>query len=136
MFRVKRIYDKPAATDGYRVLVDRLWPRGLSKQQARADLWLREIAPSHELRKQFAHRHERWVEFQQRYATELQGKEDLLAQLRQLERKHGCVTLLFAAKDTRRNNAVALAGFLKKHRQLPAQKRLRRSSDPAKTRLH
>lgn len=129
MFRVKRVYDRPAAADGYRVLVDRLWPRGLSKQNARVDLWLRDIAPSHELRKQFAHRQERWAEFQRRYAAELKGKKELLAQLRQLERKHGRVTLLFAAKDTRRNNAVALAGFLKKRRQLPAQRRLRSSGN-------
>ncbi len=116
MIRVKRIYERPAESDGYRVLVDRLWPRGLSKQRARVDLWLREIAPSHVLRKRFGHKPEHWGEFQRRYAVELRQKQDLLAQLRQLEHQHGRLTLLFAAKNTRLNNAVALAAFLKKRR--------------------
>lgn len=112
MWKVKRIYNAPARTDGYRVLVDRLWPRGLTRQRAHVDLWLRDVAPSHILRKQFGHRPERWKEFRRRYAEELKQKPALLAQLRQLEREHGTVTLLFASRDERRNNAVALARIL------------------------
>ncbi|MCL6565811.1 MAG: DUF488 family protein [Acidobacteriia bacterium] len=123
MWKVKRIYDAPARTDGYRVLVDRLWPRGLTRQRAHVDLWLRDVAPSHTLRKQFGHRPDRWKEFQRRYAEELKQKPALLEQLRQLEREHGTVTLLFAARDERRNNAVALVRILQRRPRAPRGKR-------------
>jgi uncharacterized protein YeaO (DUF488 family) len=123
MLNVKRAYDAPARTDGYRVLVDRLWPRGLARQPARVDLWLREVAPSHALRKQFGHRPDRWKEFQRRYAEELKPKQALLERLRQLEREHGTLTLLFAARDKRRNNAVALVRILQQQSRSPRSKR-------------
>lgn len=112
MLKIKRVYDMPDARDGQRVLVDRLWPRGLSKEKARIDLWMREIAPSNELRKWFSHRPERWPEFRQRYFDELKGKADLIRQLKGMV-KNKTVTLLYAAKDKEKNNARALFDFLK-----------------------
>lgn len=117
MIRTKRIYEAPAADDGLRVLVDRLWPRGVSRKKARLDLWLREVAPSDALRKRFAHRPEKWPEFRKRYAAELRGKKAILAQLRRAEREHGTVTLLYAARNEKHNNAIALAGFLRRRRR-------------------
>jgi uncharacterized protein YeaO (DUF488 family) len=103
--------------DGYRVLVDRLWPRGLSKQKARVNLWLRDVAPSDALRKWYFAHPGQWNQFVIRYQLELREKKDLLARLRGLEREHGTVTLLFAKRDTVRNNAVALRRFLAKHQR-------------------
>jgi len=114
MLSVKRVYEAPGAKDGFRILVDRLWPRGLRKQRARIDLWLREVAPSNELRKWFAHEPQKWAEFQKRYAEELRAKEELLSRIRDAVEEHGTVTLLFAASDTKRNNAVALREHLRK----------------------
>ena len=111
MFRIKRIYAPPAADDGRRILVDRLWPRGLTKDGARLDEWLKEIAPSDELRKSFCHDPARWEEFRKRYRDELQGHGELVERLRDEARK-GTVTLLFAAKDEEYNNAVVLAEML------------------------
>jgi uncharacterized protein YeaO (DUF488 family) len=113
---VKRIYDLASPDDGYRVLVDRLWPRGLSHAMARLGVWLRDVAPSTELRTCYDHRLERWPGFQERYAEELAGKEALLDQLLELEREHGRVTLLFAARDREHNEAEVLASVLR-HRQ-------------------
>ncbi|MBI5428456.1 MAG: DUF488 domain-containing protein [Nitrospinae bacterium] len=108
---IKRIYDQPAKDDGFRILVDRLWPRGLSKEQARVDLWLKDIAPSDSLRKWFARDPEKWQEFKVRYYRELADKQDLTAAI--LEKARGnAVTLLYAAKDERFNNAVALKEYL------------------------
>ena len=109
---VKRVYEPVAESDGQRVLVDRLWPRGLSKEKAHLDLWLKDIAPSDELRHWFGHDPERWAEFQKRYRAELGGKADALAELRALMAK-GKVTLLFAAHDEEHNNAVALTAYLR-----------------------
>lgn len=109
----KRIYALPASTDGYRVLVDRLWPRGLSKALADIDLWLRDIAPSTELRKWFDHEVERWPEFAERYGAELAGHGELLDLLLDIERQHGTVTLLFAARDGEHNEAEVIAGVLR-----------------------
>jgi uncharacterized protein YeaO (DUF488 family) len=109
--QTKRIYDPPARDDGARVLVDRIWPRGIRKEDAKLDLWLREAAPSTELRKWFGHEPEKWTEFQKRYARELDGNRDVLAKLDALIAK-GPVTLVFAAKDAERNNAVALRAYL------------------------
>ncbi len=111
MLRTKRIYDEPSEDDGLRVLVDRLWPRGLSKEKATIDRWEKDIAPTNELRKWFGHDPEKWEEFLQRYRAELEGKEEVLARLRQ-EAGEGTVTLLYAAKDEEQNNAVALKRYI------------------------
>ncbi|AAR36832.1 DUF488 domain-containing protein [Geobacter sulfurreducens] len=111
MVRVKRIYDEPATEDGTRVLVDRLWPRGIAKDKARIDEWLKEIAPSDELRQWFGHDPARWDEFRERYRRELDAKAELLDGLRKLA-AGGTVTLLFAAKDEQHNNAVVLKDIL------------------------
>jgi uncharacterized protein YeaO (DUF488 family) len=103
----------PASTDGYRVLVDRLWPRGLSRAVAKLDLWLRDIAPSTELRRWFDHRTERWPAFRRRYERELTQHQELLDLLGDLERHHRTVTLLFAARDDTRNEAQVLAEVLR-----------------------
>jgi len=113
MIRIKRVYDAPSKEDGYRILVDRLWPRGLSKEKAKVDLWLREIAPSDELRKRFCHDPEKWREFNEKYAEELKSKRDLLRKIRQIEEEKRTVTLLYVAKDEEHNNAVALSNMLK-----------------------
>jgi uncharacterized protein YeaO (DUF488 family) len=109
--KIKRVYEEPGADDGVRILVDRLWPRGLTKVRAKVDLWLRGIAPSTELRKWFNHDPVKWEEFQRRYHVELQNNSDQLALL-SLEAKKGPVTLLFAAKDEVRNEAVVLQQLL------------------------
>ena len=109
---VKRVYEPPAKADGQRVLVDRIWPRGVSKKDAELTLWLKEIAPSDELRKWFGHQPERWAEFQKRYRAELDGNGEAVAQLRDLLRQ-GKVTLLYGAHDEAHNNAVALAAYLR-----------------------
>jgi uncharacterized protein YeaO (DUF488 family) len=113
MLRVKRVYDRASASDGFRILVDRLWPRGMSKEQARIDLWLKDIAPSDRLRKWFAHDETKWGEFKQRYHRELAGKEDLI-QLIMENLSRGDVTLLYGAREERFNNAVALKEFIDK----------------------
>ncbi len=112
--RVKRVYEPPDASDGSRILVDRLWPRGISKEKARIDEWMKEIAPSDALRKWFGHAPERWDGFQKRYRNELQSpeKQALLRQLRAKARKSD-ITLLFAAKEETMNNARALVAFLR-----------------------
>lgn len=112
--KLKRVYDKPEHSDGVRILVDRLWPRGLTKDEAGLDEWLRDIAPSNGLRIWFGHKPERWNEFQKRYKKELSTAEKkiILAKLRKIG-KISSVTLLYSAKETDRNNAVALAGLLK-----------------------
>ncbi|PBC08590.1 DUF488 domain-containing protein [Mesorhizobium sp. WSM3859] len=109
---VKRVYEPPAKADGQRVLVDRIWPRGVAKKDAALTLWLKEIAPSDELRKWFGHEPERWAEFQMRYLAELGLNEEAVAQLRVLLRE-GKVTLLYGAHDEAHNNAVALAEYLR-----------------------
>ena len=104
---LRRVYAAPEAGDGLRVLVDRLWPRGMRKADAKVDLWLREIAPSHELRRWFGHEPERWPGFRQCYREELAEQPELLRELLGQCRR-GQVTLLFAARDEARNNAVVL----------------------------
>ena len=112
----KRIYAPPAESDGYRVLVDRLWPRGVSKAVASIDLWLRDIAPSTELRTWYGHDVERWPEFRERYRRELEGHGELLDRLLDIERQHGTLTLLFAARDEEHNEAEVLADVLRHRR--------------------
>src|ERR1700761_5170348 len=109
---IKRIYEPAAKGDGARVLVDRVWPRGISKGKAALDLWLKEIAPSTELRKWFGHDQARWNEFRERYGKELDGNADAVGQLNALAAQ-GPVTLLYSAHDTERNQAVALAEYLR-----------------------
>jgi uncharacterized protein YeaO (DUF488 family) len=108
---IKRVYEDPTESDGRRILVDRLWPRGLTKEKARVDIWLKEIGPSNELRKWFAHDPQKWPEFQKRYAQELKSQAAQLALLRH-EASHGPVTLLYGAKDEQHNQAVVLKEML------------------------
>ena len=110
---LKRVYDEPAPSDGTRVLVDRLWPRGLSKERAHIDLWLKEVAPSNDLRKWFGHDPEKFAEFRRRYEAELASEsgQEALAKLRDMA-KHAQITLVFAAHDVEHNNAVVLRDLL------------------------
>lgn len=108
---LKRVYDPPARDDGIRVLVDRIWPRGLAKEEALVDEWVKEVAPSPDLRKWFGHDPKKWVAFQARYHRELNRNRDAVDRLLDL-RRDGPVTLVFAARDTAHNNAVALKGYL------------------------
>lgn len=105
--QLKRVYEPAARGDGVRVLVDRLWPRGLSKEKAAVDHWMKEVAPSTGLRKWFGHDPDRWSEFKRRYKAELREHKDLLADLRKLNRQH-TVTLVFGAHDEEHNDAVVL----------------------------
>lgn len=105
--RIKRAYEAPARGDGTRVLVDRLWPRGLKKADAEIAEWMKDIAPSDELRKWFGHDPKRWEEFRRRYRAELGSKRERLAQLRELARK-GRLTLIYSARDEEHNQAVVL----------------------------
>jgi uncharacterized protein YeaO (DUF488 family) len=114
VFRIKRAYEPAASEDGFRVLVDRLWPRGLSKEAAAIDEWLKDIAPSAELRKWFGHDPKRWAEFKARYRQELRSADRSLAltRLRDAARSRGAVTLLFAARDATHNHASVLLEVL------------------------
>lgn len=111
--RVKRIHEAPAADDGFRVLVDRYWPRGIAKARAALDDWRREMAPSDELRRWFGHDPARWEEFRRRYLAELGDHRPALSELRARAREGG-VTLLYAARDTRHNNARVVAQALRR----------------------
>lgn len=115
MIKVKRAYDPVSSDDGYRVLVGRLWPRGVSKERAALDLWLKDIAPSTELRKWFEHDPAKWDEFQRRYWKELDEKPDVVETLRQRIRE-GPVTLIYSARDREHNAAVALKEYLERGR--------------------
>ena len=112
--KLKRAYEPPAPADGTRVLVDRLWPRGVSKDDAAVDLWLKDLAPSTELRKWFGHDPARWVDFQDRYVKELHQHSEALEQLRDLARQ-GPVTLVYSAHDEEHNDAVVLRKLLLGH---------------------
>ena len=109
--KTKRIYDAASAEDGFRVLVDRLWPRGITKEILGADAWMKEVAPSTDLRKWFQHEAPKWSEFKRRYFQELDQKPEVLDPLKREARK-GTVTLLFSARDTKHNHAVALMELL------------------------
>ena len=111
MIRVKRVYDAPDSSDGERILVDRMWPRGLSRKRAAVDLWLKDLAPSDELRKWFGHNPERWAEFRKRYHRELQTCSTALEAIEAFTRGE-VVTLVFAARDADHNNAVALREYM------------------------
>ncbi len=107
MVKLKRVYETPAKEDGTRILVDRLWPRGLTKEKAQVDLWLKEIAPSTELRKWFAHDPAKWAEFQTRYKAELKNNPEQVALLKK-EVAKGTATLVYGAKDEGHNEAIVL----------------------------
>ena len=111
---LKRAYDPPARADGKRILIDRLWPRGVSKARARIDLWLKDVAPSTELRKWFGHDPEKWSEFRKRYRAELKGNP-ALAELKALARQ-GSITLVYSARDELHNDAVVLKAILDRAR--------------------
>jgi uncharacterized protein YeaO (DUF488 family) len=109
--KLKRVYETSAKKDGTRILVDRLWPRGLTKQKASVDIWLKEIAPSTELRKWFHHDPEKWKEFKQRYLMELKSKKEQIELLKK-QLKKGTVILLYGAKDEEHNEALVLKELL------------------------
>jgi uncharacterized protein YeaO (DUF488 family) len=112
---LKRAYEAPSPNDGMRVLVDRLWPRGLTKDQLAVDFWLKEAAPSDALRRWYGHQPGRWESFAKKYRTELEQRTDLLRLLDELRRR-GRVTLIYGARDTARNNAVVLREVLEERR--------------------
>ncbi len=112
MITIRRIYDPEEIGEHYKVLIDRLWPRGISKGKTVWNEWMREIAPSEETRKWFAHDPAKWEEFKKLYKNELTQKQDELKKLKYLEHLHGTLTLLFSAKDTEHNNAVVLREVL------------------------
>ena len=109
---IKRVYAKPVPSDGFRILVDRLWPRGLSKERATVDLWLKDIAPSTELRQWFQHDPAKWAEFQKRYKLELKSRGSELDVIKE-KVLQGPVTLLYGAKDEAHNEAVVLLAMLR-----------------------
>jgi uncharacterized protein YeaO (DUF488 family) len=121
VINVKRVYETPLPEDGLRVLVDRLWPRGLTKEKARIDLWLKDIAPSNELRRWYAHDPEKWAEFRKRYFEELQDQSKAVQTVLDLLRQ-GSVTLLYSSKELHINNAFALKEYLK---SLPGRRKSR-----------
>ncbi len=114
MIRLKRAYDPPSPEDGYRILVERLWPRGLSRDRAAVDLWLKEVSPSPELRKWYGHDPAKWAEFQRRYRAELAAGGEALEALRAVLQKHRAVTFVFAARDPERNSALVLKDVLER----------------------
>ncbi|HEX5473613.1 MAG TPA: DUF488 domain-containing protein [Vicinamibacterales bacterium] len=114
MIKVKRAYEPAARTDGTRLLVERLWPRGLTKEKVHVDAWLKEVGPSTALRKWFAHDPEKWDEFRRRYRRELDANPDAWAPIRAAARR-GTVTLVYSSHDEQHNNAVALQEYLQAH---------------------
>jgi len=112
VIKIKRIYEPAANDDGFRILVDRLWPRGLSKENAKVDLWLKDIAPSNDLRKSFCHDPKKWETFKSKYLKELGANKELLSKIKQIEKEKRIVTLLYSAKDKEHNNAVVLSTAL------------------------
>lgn len=113
--KLKRVYEQPDRNDGERILVDRLWPRGLTKEKAHVDLWLKNIAPSVELRKWFSHDPKKWKSFRGRYETEIRSKQDLIKVLKRKARE-GTITLIYGARDEKHNEALVLKQFLEKSR--------------------
>lgn len=113
MIVLKRIYEPYSEHDGFRILVDRLWPRGVSKEKAALDVWLKDIAPSTELRKWFAHDPEKWLDFKAKYKSELEDKKECLQEITTAKKQHKVVTLLYGAKDEAHNEALVIAEVLK-----------------------
>ena len=111
MIKLKRVYEKPSKGDGIRILVERLWPRGFTKERASVDLWLKDIAPSTELRKWFGHDPAKWEQFCKRYRVELEQRKDAVNLLKQ-KSEEGTITLVYAARDEKHNSAIALKEIL------------------------
>lgn len=110
---LKRVYEEPSKSDGFRILVERLWPRGVSKEKASVDLWIKDVGPSTELRKWYSHDVEKWKEFKKRYTQELKDKVDLLEEIK-THAKKGKVTFVYAAHDEEHNSALVLKDYLEK----------------------
>ncbi len=120
--KVKRVYEPPSPSDGQRILVDRLWPRGIAKAAAKIDLWIKEIAPSNALRKWYAHDPQKWPEFKRKYFAELEANDEVLKSfLAQIGK--GEVTFLFSSKETRLNNAFALKEYVEQHHTTNTRKK-------------
>jgi uncharacterized protein YeaO (DUF488 family) len=134
MIRIKRTYEPPARTDGRRILVERLWPRGMKKTALHADAWMKEVAPSTELRKWFGHEVERWQEFRRRYQRELNAKPDAWAPVLKAS-KRGTVTLLYSAHDVVHNGAVVLREYLTKRREVRPSKAKRAAARSSRSTL-
>jgi uncharacterized protein YeaO (DUF488 family) len=119
--RMRRAYEKPDQKDGFRVLVDRVWPRGVRKDDLRLDAWLKEVAPSTQLRKWFGHDPDKWTEFKRRFASELNDRPEARQALEELEKRsrQGRVTLVYGARETRYNNAAALKDYLEENADQP-----------------
>ncbi|HHT9116318.1 MAG: DUF488 domain-containing protein [Planctomycetes bacterium] len=111
MIKLKRVYEKPSKGDGFRILVERLWPRGITKERASVDLWLKDAAPGTELRKWFGHDPAKWEQFCKRYRVELKQRKDAANLLKQ-KSKEGTITLVYAARDEKHNSAIALKEIL------------------------
>ena len=117
LINIKRVYDPPNKDDGFRILIDRLWPRGMSKQKAKLDLWIKEVAPTNELRQWFSHEPDKWKEFKEKYRRELSEKQNLLNQIRKLEKDKGTITLIYSARDTEHSNAAVLRETLERKKR-------------------
>jgi uncharacterized protein YeaO (DUF488 family) len=116
MIKLKRVYDPPSASDGQRILVERLWPRGVSKEKANVQMWLKAVAPSAELRKWYKHDLSKWEEFQQRYRGELAKNEDMIEEIEEMAAK-GPVTFVYAARDENHNSALVLKKYLESRKR-------------------
>ncbi len=114
MIKIKRIYEESSSDDGFRILVDGLWPRGLAKDAVKIDLWLKEISPSGKLRKWFSHDPKKWQRFKSKYKEELKGKTDLIQEIKNIEKEKKIVTLLYSTKDEKHNNVMVLNEILNK----------------------
>lgn len=114
MIKIKRIYEASSEDDGFRILVDRIWPRGLTKEKAKVNLWLKDIAPSNELRKWYSHDPEKWNSFKVQYEKELEEKKEFIQQIILLEKEKGTLTFLYSSKEEKLNNAVALLEIIEK----------------------
>jgi uncharacterized protein YeaO (DUF488 family) len=112
MIKVRRVYDPDEAGEKYKVFVDRFWPRGISKEKAGWNEWMKEISPSNELRKWNSHDPAKWMEFRKLYRIELSNKQNELSKIKQLEKEHGTITLLYSSKEKKYKNTVALREFL------------------------
>ena len=113
MIKIKRIYEDYSDTDGYRILIDRLWPRGISKERAKIDLWIKEIAPSNDLRKWYSHNSEKAKKFQKKYTIELSGNADSLIEVKKIIKDQKTITLLYTSKDSKPIHAIVLKQALK-----------------------
>jgi len=133
VIKLKRVYEKPSHDDGLRILVDRLWPRGVTKLAARVDLWLKDIAPSPALRTWFGHDPARWMEFRKRYFDELKQRGDAVAQLRALIAAQP-VTFVYAAKDPEHTHALALKDFAERKSQRSRARKATKRAPPARRR--